>query len=240
MSSVFFSEHFYEDASKSLEDAPARLETLESGRRWVAYCPVKPRDAQGHASGVIYMFVGRLTTESASGMAHYAIGYDVMVSDGKLAEGSDVWMGAFTNSLVVNPPLPNQIPYSEWFDSKPIPPITGENSKDPTLLGVDEYVRKGLIPPPAAEEAPPPAEDKPESSVPPSNAPPSNAPPSSVPQSGAPRAKRQTVTSRAQRQNSSRCARKLSSTGPLNATRPRSRKMARVASRRTSATLWLT
>ncbi len=186
MSSVFFSEHFYEDASKSLEDAPARLETLESGRRWVAYCPVKPRDAQGHASGVIYMFVGRLTTESASGMAHYAIGYDVMVSDGKLAEGSDVWMGAFTNSLVVNPPLPNQIPYSEWFDSKPIPPITGENSKDPTLLGVDEYVRKGLIPPPAAEEAPPPAEDKPESSVPPSNAPPSNAPPSSVPQSGAP------------------------------------------------------
>jgi hypothetical protein len=49
-----------------------------------------------------------------------------------------------------------------------MPAISGENSQDPQLLGVDEYVKKGLIPPPEKKagadsgEAPSTREDAPD------------------------------------------------------------------------------
>jgi hypothetical protein len=53
---------------------------------------------------------------------------------------------------VADPTPPEKIPYAEWFDYRPIPAITGPNSTDPTVLGVDEYVKKGLIKPPTEEK----------------------------------------------------------------------------------------
>ncbi len=161
ISAVFFSEHFYGDTASKLEDKPVRLETLESGRRWVAFFPLRPFDDQGESSGVIYLFVGKLTDTTAVGTPHYAISYHLTAPQGKLAEGSELWMGSFGNSSVAEPFTSSRIPFNEWFDFKPIPPITGENTKDPKLLGVDEYVKKGLIKPPAPAQAPTAEGEKP-------------------------------------------------------------------------------
>lgn len=37
-------------------------------------------------------------------------------------------------------PDPEKITLDQWFDYRPIPEITGENSTDPKLLGIDDYL----------------------------------------------------------------------------------------------------
>ncbi len=103
----------------------------------------------------MYLYTGRIHDDTVRGEPHYGIVYDLQLEDGKLAPESDVWMSSFGNATVAAPLHPDKIPFSEWFDYRPIPPITGENSRDPKLLGAEEYERKGLIerqPRPAAQE----------------------------------------------------------------------------------------
>ena len=92
-------------------------------------------------SGLVYVVRGMSTGPGSTGQCHYGIQYDLVIKDGKLADGSDLWMGSlfWTPKLEV-PQAPGKIPLVEWFDYRPIPAITGENTKDPKLLGVDDYL----------------------------------------------------------------------------------------------------
>jgi hypothetical protein len=151
MASVFLSEQFYDAKEESLRDKPTRLEVVEPAHRWVAYVPVGSLSEKKTLKGLIYVYTGRIDGESVRGEPHYAIKYDLESSEGKLSDNSDVWMNSFGNSAVALPEPEGRIPYREWFDYRPIPPIVGENTKDPKLLGVEEYVRKGLIKAPATK-----------------------------------------------------------------------------------------
>ena len=151
MSSVFLSEQFYDAQEESLRDTPMRLETAEPGRRWVAFIPIGSLLEKATLKGLIYVYTGRIDGEKVRGEPHYAIKYDLASADGRLTDDSDLWMNSFGNGAVALPEPDGKIPYREWFDYRPIPPIVGENTKDPKLLGVEEYVRKGLIKAPAAK-----------------------------------------------------------------------------------------
>jgi mono/diheme cytochrome c family protein len=155
MGSVFLSQTFYEDAaSNKLRDRPARLETLAEGQRWAARVPLGPPGPQGALAGLIYVYTGRIDGDRVRGEPQYGIKYDLYAADGKLTAQSDLWMSSFGNGAVAPPTQPKLIPFREWFDYRPIPAITGANTKDPKLLGVDEYVKKGLIKPEAPPEPP--------------------------------------------------------------------------------------
>jgi hypothetical protein len=154
MGAAFLSQEFYGSSASKLRDAPVRLEVLERGRRWEARVPIGEPNAAGTLGGLIYLYTGRIEHGTVRGDPHYGIQYDLVFADGALAAESDLWMSSFGNPAVVPPSPPGLIPFREWFDYRPIPAITGENSKDPKLLGVEEYVEKGLI------EAEPPQPDE--------------------------------------------------------------------------------
>jgi hypothetical protein len=58
-------------------------------------------------------------------------------------------MSSFPPGGVELPQNPGKVPFVEWFDYRPIPPISGQNSRDPKLLGTEEYEKQGLIAPAA-------------------------------------------------------------------------------------------
>lgn len=155
MASVFFSEAYYTSTSAELIDTPSHLKTVEEGQRWAARVPIGKPDAQRRLDGLIYLYTGRVEDGTARGQIRYGIGYDLKFDDGKLADGSDLWMSSFGVGAVATPTPAEKIPFNEWFDDQPIPEITGQNTKDPKLLGVQQYVDEGLIDPPAkTDEAP--------------------------------------------------------------------------------------
>jgi hypothetical protein len=166
MASVFLTEEFYETGEETLRDRPTRLETVEPGQHWVALVPIGPIGDKKTLSGLVYVCTGRIAEGKVRGDPHYAIKYDLAIVDGKLGGESDLWMNSFGNGAVALPEPPGKIPYREWFDYRPLPVIEGENSKDPKLLGVDEYVRKGLIKPPAEKAAESPAAEAPQDAEP--------------------------------------------------------------------------
>ena len=108
-------------------------------------------DASGALAGTIYLYIGQVTDNVVSGTIHYGIRYELSFVDGKLSDSSDLWMNSFGNGAFANPEPPGKLPYREWFDSHPLPIMEGQNSKDPKLLGVDQYIREGVIEPPPAE-----------------------------------------------------------------------------------------
>ncbi len=148
IASVFLSKEFYHNQSEPLRDSPVRLETLEEAHRWVAYFPLGPQeDPRKPLGGVIYVYTGRIEKGTVRGDPQYGIASDLHFVEGKLTDDSDLWMSSFGNPAIALPRQFNKIPFEEWFDYRPIPPITGENSTDPKILGLEEYVNKGLIPP---------------------------------------------------------------------------------------------
>ena len=154
MSSVFLTETFVESVGVELQEPAIRLDTLAPAQLWGARYPLgAPND--GVLKGLIYVNTGRITDGKAHGDPSYAIKYDLEIKDGKLTDASDVWLGSFHPPSIAPPLTENQVPFVEWFSDEPIPPITGENSQDPKLLGVDDYVKKGLITAPAEEDAAP-------------------------------------------------------------------------------------
>jgi mono/diheme cytochrome c family protein len=159
IASVCLSEQFPDAAASQSKPQVVGLETLEEHQRWAADYRLDPLDVKGKRYGIIYVYTGWKGDETIPADPHYAIVYDLMIEDGKLAEDSEIWMNSFGNSAVNLPERPELLPYREWFDDQPIPAITGENTKDPKLLGVEEYVQKGLIAPP--QPAPPPRENPP-------------------------------------------------------------------------------
>jgi len=138
-------------------EPPTHLVTLEPDWRWAGFVPLgKPAATM---EGVIYMYNGVTRGETPSGTPSYAVEYRLRFSEGKLAEDSDLWMDSFGNGAFAPPTPDNLLPYAEWFDYNPMPVITGKNSQDPKLLGVDEHVESGLIEAPPQLDAKPPAEE---------------------------------------------------------------------------------
>ncbi|MCC7425024.1 MAG: hypothetical protein IT428_32545 [Planctomycetaceae bacterium] len=82
-----------------------------------------------------------------SGEFHYAIIAELQISEGKLSDKSDLWMGSLFVVPTLEFPTAGKVPLSEWFDYRPLPEIPGENTTtDPKLLGLPTKAE-----PPAAD-----------------------------------------------------------------------------------------
>ncbi len=130
-------------------DEPTSLSTLESGERWSAKYRLGDYSGQQEAAldGIVYVYTNAKHTETVvSGTIHYGIVYSLRIRDRTLQQNSELWLGPvlvpgnfqFTN--------PNSITLPEWIDTNPIPEITGDNSTDPTLLGIPEHLDKAAGP----------------------------------------------------------------------------------------------
>jgi hypothetical protein len=148
MASVLLTKQHVESTDGKQDEEPSHLEVLEAGQRWAAVVSLGKPDESGAWSGTIYLYTGSYHEGHLRGTLHYGIGYQVKAVDGKLSPDSDVWMDSFGNPVFAPPPPAGMLPYQEWFGTQPLPVITGENSKDPKLLGIDEHVEKGFIKPP--------------------------------------------------------------------------------------------
>ncbi|MEX0676890.1 MAG: c-type cytochrome domain-containing protein [Pirellulales bacterium] len=160
MASVLMVKNFYEQPISRLAEEPTRLETLEPQWRWVAYVPIGMPDGRATLAGLIYIYTGNVHDNTLSGTLQYGIQYDLRFADGKLSADSDLWMDSFGNGAFAEPDPPDRLPYREWFDYRPMPVITGTNSKDPKLLGVDQYIKEGLIKPQQEKSNEPSGEPK--------------------------------------------------------------------------------
>jgi hypothetical protein len=167
MSTVFFSEQFFDERVKEPQHQPLiRLAVIENKQRWQARIPLRAKVQGDSLAGLIYFYTGRVTPERVEGAPSYAIKYDIVITDNRIDPTSDLWMSAFTMPPIAPPVPADQLPFAEWFDYRPIPAITGENTKDPKLLGVQDYIDKGLIPPSADQKAPQPEAAPPEDTQP--------------------------------------------------------------------------
>jgi hypothetical protein len=146
MSGVFLTSTFYDSSTRTIDAPPVRLQVVKPEQQWAAHFQVSSLKNDRRLDGLVYMYVGKLEDDgTVHGDPHFGIQYDLVIEDGKLSDKSDLWMNSFGNSVFAPPQPPDKLPYREWFDYRPMPIITGENTKDPKLLGVDEYVKKGLI-----------------------------------------------------------------------------------------------
>jgi mono/diheme cytochrome c family protein len=153
MSRVFFSEEYYDFRHKEPpEEKPTPLEVVEKGQRWAARIPIRGKLQGDFLSGLIYLYMGNVRDDAVEGDVSYGIKYDLVLTDNRLDAESDLWMSAFCVPVVADPVPAGKLPFTEWFDFRPIPAITGENTKDPKLLGAQEYIDKGLLPPEAAAQ----------------------------------------------------------------------------------------
>ncbi len=143
MSSVFMSTQLYPPSPVPALDEPVWLTVVKPGQRWGAYFPIPDSAGRrdGSLSGLIYVYRGSKDMHGqVGGEYHYGIKYDLNIQEGKIAEDSDLWLGnIYWNNSVALPADPRKVPFEQWFSADPIPVITGENTKDPVLLGVEEH-----------------------------------------------------------------------------------------------------
>ncbi len=121
-------------------DAPVPFETIEPGDLWRASYPLGTSPGNGgRLAGMIYLYRGNAEEDVGIATAHYGIQYDLRIADGRVTRESEIWMGSLynLNGKIYLPP-PGKVAFPEWFDSSPIPEITGENTDDPELLGIGE------------------------------------------------------------------------------------------------------
>lgn len=67
---------------------------------------------------------------------HYGINYNVKIRNGRVAEGSEIWMGALSRSLKAKK---GAIPDNQWLSCKPLPQIPAPQDINDKLLGIDDY-----------------------------------------------------------------------------------------------------
>jgi hypothetical protein len=153
MASVVLVKNFYEAPNNRLTEKPSKLEILEPEQRWVAFVPIGTPQDGAALQGLVYIYTGGINDLKLEGTLQYGVQFVLQFAGGKLSPESDLWMDSFGNGAFTEPQPPGKLPYREWFDDRPMPVITGENSKDPKLLGVDDYVKKGLIKPDEKKQA---------------------------------------------------------------------------------------
>jgi hypothetical protein len=119
------------------EGEPMQLEAITEGELWRARIPVEVTDGT-RATGSIYIYRGDREGQSITKVnKQYGIHYDLLITDGTLSPDSELWMGSMTRHPWVVYTAPGQVPATEFFDFRPIPIISGANSTDPELLGIE-------------------------------------------------------------------------------------------------------
>lgn len=161
---VFLSTHAYSSAGSPRKDNPVKLTTVKPDWQWTALVPLSPKQANPKKklkegakpkkagskektsrskdraasrvlAGYVYIYYqGKITEKTVKGACHYSMRYSIVIIDGRIAEGSDIWMGARF--------WPTKVSLKEWFDHNPMPIIKGENTKDPELIGTPEHLGK--------------------------------------------------------------------------------------------------
>lgn len=142
---IFLTEYTTKHQPKQLPTSPpVSLKTLKPGDRWGNFYPLGniPTEAHATRSGLVYVVLGKQSGANVDGAIHFGIKYDLIFDNHKIVEGSDVWMGELYITPPIAPPRPDKVPLNEWFDYRPIPEITGENTTDPKLLGLDALYGK--------------------------------------------------------------------------------------------------
>lgn len=132
MRTIFLSGDYYGVDKVAVKSDLLSLTTVEKDWRWQADVPIGTADGSHDLDGKFYVYQGRVNDEKVRAVAHYAISWNVKLDEGLLQPTSDVWMGVIFKSP--------RVPFAEWFSHDPIPEITGENSKDPELLGIPEHL----------------------------------------------------------------------------------------------------
>lgn len=139
MTQTFLSPEVYSGSLVEPIDSPTWLTAEEPGKRWVGWITIPKVGAvkEGDLSGTVYVYRGRREGMEISGEAHYGLKYDLKITDGRIAEGSDMWVGSiFWHGGIALPADPSKVPFEQWFSVNPLPIITGPNSQDPKLLGI--------------------------------------------------------------------------------------------------------
>ncbi len=130
-------------------DEPAKVEVLQTGERWVGRYRLGDFAGESEAAldGIIYVYTNASRTEEAvNGTLQYGIVYGLRIRERTLQENSELWLGPILIPGNFQYPTPGKISLNEWLDTQPIPEIVGENSSDPTLLGIPEHLEKGAKP----------------------------------------------------------------------------------------------
>ncbi len=127
-------------------DEPVKLEAVQTGERWAAKYRLGDFEGQPDVAinGVIYVYTNAKRTEEAvQGTLQYGIVVALRIRERTLQENSELWLGPILVPGNFQYPTPGRITLNEWLDTQPIPEITGDNSSDPTLLGIPEHLGKG-------------------------------------------------------------------------------------------------
>lgn len=113
------------------------MQTVEPDQSW--RCRYRIGDLKGRNSAGGKFFVVQNTFRPK---AHYAIEFEIVLNEAdEIAEDSQLWMGSLynLNGRVFVPYDDQKILLDRWFDWRPIPEITGEQTDDPQLLGIPEH-----------------------------------------------------------------------------------------------------
>ena len=99
------------------------LETIVPWQQWRAFFPIPSActAVNGRLEGLVYVCEEVIDHPRTLGARYHAgIRYDLAIEDGRLAEGSELWMG----SLFRSPKLDqNQVPLNQWLGYEPLPTI---------------------------------------------------------------------------------------------------------------------
>ncbi len=137
LSRVFLSQRTLLSMQDFPQDEPVDLKTVEEGQRWAALFPIRisPDKSAGHAGQVyVHRTINGEEDNRFLSTLRMGIVYDLKIENGRLVDGSDLWMG----HLLKDPIVPDE----EWMSASPIQVIEGTNTADRRLLGVDEYLRR--------------------------------------------------------------------------------------------------
>ncbi len=124
MDGVFLTETHYPDRVMSVAADTVTLDVLEPGERWAAYYPIDADASLEKETGLVYLYINlRTDSKPFRPIVHYGLSYGLVFEEGRLAQGSDVWLGNLFWTPRLQVPRPGGVPINEWFDIKPIPKI---------------------------------------------------------------------------------------------------------------------
>ena len=130
MKGVFLSEVWFDWRTVTRLSKPAIfLETVKENWAWYADVPLGALPDGTH-SAYRYVYVNyRDDGRPFSPQAHYGVQADLIIEDGKVAEGSDLWLGnLFWNVAMEPPPVNFKTPAAEWLNHEPLPEIEDGHS----------------------------------------------------------------------------------------------------------------
>ncbi|MDJ0973102.1 MAG: hypothetical protein QNJ98_01405 [Planctomycetota bacterium] len=124
MSRVFADPTWYTGRIRELEREPVLLETIKEDWEWSAYIPLgTPGDGSHEELWYVYQ---NLRTDGVpfKPKVHLGITYALEIADGRIAKGSDLWLGnLFWNPTMEPPKREFKLPLAEWLHHEPIPEI---------------------------------------------------------------------------------------------------------------------